>query len=433
MKIQIHRHSEVELTSQGRVRRRDFLRGISSVSITAGALNWSDLLTVEAAELKKRSMACILLWMKGGPSQFETFSPKEGHANGGETTAISTAVPGIRISEYLPETARAMREICIIRSMTSKEGSHPRASFLMHTGYVPTASVRHPTWGSVVTHEIADSENDLPGFVRIGKAGRGTTGSGFLGVRYDPFVMQQASRTPENTDVLDGTARFQRRLRLMNNLGRKGGTAGIRAVASDHKELYQRATQLVLSPKMEAFDISREADHVRDSYGPSEFGNGCLLARRLIESGVTFVEVTHGNWDTHQDNFERSRQLCNEMDRPYAQLLRDLKSRGLLEKTLVIWMGEFGRTPRINARGGRDHYPKAFNVALAGARVAGGQVIGATDSNGRDVAERPVSVSDLFRTFCHALTIDPENENMSPIGRPIKIVEEGHTVDEVFS
>lgn len=430
--IQIHQQSDVELTASGGVRRRDFLRGISAAGMAGGALNWSDLMSVEASELRKRSMACILLWMKGGPSQFETFSPKTNREIGGETGAISTAVPGIQISAYLPETARAMQDICILRSMTSKEGSHPRASFLMHTGYVPTASVRYPTWGSIVTHEIADTGSDLPSFVRIGNAARNAPGAGFFGVRFDPFVMRSASRTPDNTEVIAGSEKFQRRLRLMNELGRKGTVAGLRAVADDHRELYQRAARLVLSPKMEAFEIDQEADRVREAYGRSKFGNGCLLARRLIESGVTFVEVTHGDWDTHQDNFDRSRKLCGEMDRPYAQLLRDLKDRGLLERTLVIWMGEFGRTPKINARGGRGHYPRAFNVTLAGAGVTGGQVIGATDAGGREVVKRPVSVPDLFRTFCQALRIDPDNENMSPIGRPIKIVEGGRTVDEVF-
>ena len=168
------------------------------------------------------------------------------------------------------------------------------------------------------------------------------------------------------------------------------------------------------------------------AYGESSFGQGCLLARRLGEAGVTFVEIELGNWDTHQDNFARTRELCQQMDRSYAQLLEDLKQRGMLERTLVIWMGEFGRTPRINPRAGRDHYPKAFSLALAGAGVQGGQVIGRTDAGGVEVTERPIGVSDLFQTFCQALKIDADHENMSPIGRPIKVVEGGTPVLEVF-
>ncbi len=192
------------------------------------------------------------------------------------------------------------------------------------------------------------------------------------------------------------------------------------------------ASKMVLSPKMETFDISREPAKVREAYGSSEFGAGCLLARRLIESGVTFVEVGAGNWDTHLDNFSRSKELCEQVDQPYAQLLRDLQQRGILEKTLVIWMGEFGRTPRINPRGGRDHYPRAFSVALAGGGVNGGQVIGNTDAGGENVTDRPVGVADLFQTFCHSLQIDADHENMSSIGRPIKIVDGGEVVNEVF-
>jgi uncharacterized protein (DUF1501 family) len=171
---------------------------------------------------------------------------------------------------------------------------------------------------------------------------------------------------------------------------------------------------------------------MRDAYGETPFAAGCLMARRLVEAGVTFVEVTLGNWDTHQDNFERSKTLCDQLDGPYAQLLRDLKQRGLLNDTLVVCMGEFGRTPRINARAGRDHYPRAFSVALAGGGVRGGQVIGAVDKSGAEVTERPVTVPDLFQTLCHALGVDPEHENHTSLGRPIKIVDGGSVVDEVL-
>lgn len=190
---------------------------------------------------------------------------------------------------------------------------------------------------------------------------------------------------------------------------------------------------MVLSPKMEAFDLSKESDKMRAAYGPTEFGNGCLLARRLVETGVPCVEVGLGNWDTHDGNFDRCRELSAQMDGPAAQLITDLKQRGMLDKTLVIWMGEFGRTPRINPRGGRDHYPRAFSVALAGGGIRGGQVIGSTDAGGSDVRDRPVTVPDLFRSFCRSLKIDADKENMSSIGRPIKIVDGGEVVQEAFS
>ena len=172
---------------------------------------------------------------------------------------------------------------------------------------------------------------------------------------------------------------------------------------------------------------------MRAAYGESQFAAGCLMARRLVEAGVTFVEVSAGNWDTHNDNWPRTTELKGQIDQPFAQLIRDLKQRGLLDTTLVVWMGEFGRTPRINPRGGRDHYPKAFNVAMAGGGVRGGRVIGSTDESGADVNDRPVGVTDLFQTFCRSLKIDAALENMSPIGRPIKIVDGGAAVEELFT
>ncbi|MEM1304790.1 MAG: DUF1501 domain-containing protein, partial [Planctomycetota bacterium] len=204
-------------------------------------------------------------------------------------------------------------------------------------------------------------------------------------------------------------------------------------VVADHRKLVEASSEMILSPKMDTFDIGREPQSVRDRYGAGKFADGCLLARRLIEAGVTFVEVALNGWDTHQDNFAKTKDLCGQLDQPMAALIRDLRSRGMLDDTLVIWMGEFGRTPRINARTGRDHYPKAFNVALAGGGIRGGQVIGATDPSGAKVTERPVTPKDLYQTIYTALGIDPEHENESLIGRPIKLVDEGSPVAEVLA
>ncbi|MCH2123193.1 MAG: DUF1501 domain-containing protein [Pirellulaceae bacterium] len=432
MNASLHRQSNVTVNRQGRVVRRDFLRAIPLAGLAAGTLNWSDAMTVGAEDLRQQGTACILLWMQGGPSQFETFSPKPNHENGGETRAIPTSVSGIHIAENLPEIATKMDDLCLIRSMNSREGSHPRASYLMHTGYLPTASVKYPSIGSHVAHQIGDVDAELPSFVRIGRA-RGGSNGGFLGVGYDPFVMAQAGRMPENTTLTTTEDRHERRVHLMDRLETSYRTKEGQAEVREHHELYQKASRLVLSPNMNSFDINQEPIEVREMYGQTSFGQGCLLARRLVETGVTFVEVALGNWDTHQDNFERSAQLCEQLDRGYAGLIQDLKDRGMLDKTLVVWMGEFGRTPRINPRGGRDHFPRAFNVALAGGGVRGGQVIGETDAAGESVTARNVQVTDLFRTIFHGLNIDPDHENMSGIGRPIKIVDGGETVQEVFS
>jgi hypothetical protein len=417
--------------SRGGLKRRDFLKALPIAGLAAGALSWNDQITAAADELRKNDMACILLWMQGGPSQFETFSPKPGHANGGETKATSTAVSGIEIGEHLPNVAKQMQDICLIRSMTSKEGSHPRASYLMHTGYLPTATVKYPTLGSIVAKELGDAASELPSFVRIG--GRFNDSAGLLGVDYDPFLMNTAGRLPDNTALPVSQSRFERRLGLLGRLEADYGTANSKQAAEDHAKLYAQTARMITSPKMSAFDLETEPQAVRQAYGSGAFGKGCLLARRLVETGVTFVEVGLGNWDTHIDNADKTKDLCGQLDQPFAALLADLKERGRLDKTLVLWMGEFGRTPRINPRSGRDHYPRAFNVALAGGGVKGGQVIGATSAGGDEVTDRPVSVNDLLRTVCAALHINADKENMSNIGRPIKIVDGGSIVKEVLS
>ncbi|MGE0607113.1 MAG: DUF1501 domain-containing protein [Pirellulales bacterium] len=430
--MNLHHCAEVAVGRQGQVQRRDFLRGVSAAALAAGTLSWTDVVTFSAEDLRRRGKACILLWMQGAPSQFETFNPKPGHANGGETKSIATSVPGIEIAESLPNIARGMEDMAIIRSMTSKEGNHQRATFLLHTGYFPTASVKHPTLGALVASELGDPQSELPSFVRIGNNFRNTGGGGLLGVDYDAFQLQNADTLPTNTTTATTPDRFRRRLGLLDRLESQYAAQEGKQEVADHKKLYSKTARMILSPRMEAFDIARESDSTRDAYGRKPFGTSCLLARRLIESGVTFVEVSLGNWDTHDSNFDRCKSLCGQIDQPVAALVQDLKDRGMLDDTLIVWMGEFGRTPRINPRAGRDHYPKAFNAMLAGGGIRGGQVVGSTDAGGTDVSDRPVSVQDLLQTVCKSLAINPAKENMSSIGRPIKIVDGGQPVQELF-
>jgi uncharacterized protein (DUF1501 family) len=427
----IHLQSNVSIR-RGQVRRRDFLRAIPAAAVAAGAVGWQDAIIASADELRKSGKACILLYMQGGPSQLETFDPKPGHANGGQTRAMATSVPGIEIADNLPETAKVMEHLCLIRSMTSREGAHPRATYLMHTGYLPTATVKYPTLGSIVASELGDKASELPSFVRIGGRGLGGDGAGLLGVDHDPLNMQSASRPPDNTTLTTSDARYQRRLGLLSRLEADYANQGGKQEVADHQKIYAQAAKMITSPKMAAFSIDKEPAKVREAYGSGQFGQGCLLARRLIESGVTFVEVGLGNWDTHQDNFERSKTLCGQLDQPLAALINDLKDRSMLESTLIMWTGEFGRTPRINPNTGRDHYPRAFSAFLAGGGVKGGQVIGGTSAGGDTPTGRTVSVNDLLRTVCTSLNINPDKENMSGIGRPIKIVDGGEVVKEVF-
>jgi len=432
MLLPLLHHAQAAIRPDGGVTRRDFIKGLSAAGLATGTLNFRDAMSLEAAELRKRGMACIVLWMGGGPSQFETFSPLEGHANGGETKAIATSVPGIRIAAQFPELAKTARDIAIIRSMTSKEGNHNRASYLLHSGYLPTPTVKYPSLGAICAHEIADKACELPSYVRIGRTGFVDGGGGFLGVEYDPFVLARGDRVPENSTPLTPVERFRSRQALLARMEAGYAAGGGAAQVADHQKLYQSATRMMLSKQMAAFDLTKESSAIRTAYGEGPFASGCLLARRLVEQGVTFVEVTLGGWDTHADNFTKTKELAGQLDRPMAQLIADLKQRGLLERTLVVWLGEFGRTPKINPRAGRDHYPQAFNVVLSGGGMRGGQVIGRVTRDGMKVDDRPVTVPDLFRTICRSLKIDADREQMTPIGRPIKIVDGGSVVQELF-
>ncbi len=409
--------------------RRAFLRIMPPAVLGSGLLGWSDSLAIAAAQNRKSHRACILLWMAGGPSPYETLSPLEGHAHGGGTRSIATSVPGIRIAENLPHIASRMDDFALIRSLTSKEGNHNRASFLLHTGYLPTPTVKYPAFGAVAAQQLSGEVNALPAYVQIG-GGRLRAGGGLLGSQFDPFIHRTPSKPPGNTEPTTDIDRYRRRLALRTKLQQDQNLSS--DVQAPHQSTYNKASRMILSPEMQAFDLTREPEHVRAAYGTSDFGSGCLLARRLIESGVTFVEVNCRGWDTHQDNFAKTRQLSEQVDKPTAALVDDLKQRGLLDSTLVVWMGEFGRTPKINARGGRDHYPRVFSAAVAGGGIRGGQTIGNVSDDGMDVADRPVSIPDLFQTFCRVLKVDPESESISSLGRPIKVVETGKSIDELF-
>jgi hypothetical protein len=313
--------------------------------------------------------------------------------------------------------------------MTSKEGNHGRATYLLHTSYPPPGGIVHPGFGSIVASEIGKADFDLPQFVSIQGE---SVGPSFLGVQYAPFVVNDPNRAPDHLASPVAADRLNRRLGLLRELEQPFAKSGAADQVRDHQALYEQTSHLVLSPRVRAFDLAAESEKVRAAYGRSSFGQGCLMARRLIETGVTFVEVQSTGWDTHGNELKSLQGLIPPVDQGMAALIADLKLRGLLERTLVIWMGEFGRTPRINLTAGRDHFPRAFNMAMAGCGVKGGRVIGATDKLGTEVADRPVTVSDLFCTFCQALGINPRKENQSNVGRPVKIVEEGSAVQEVF-
>ncbi len=404
--------------------RRRALELVSGTALAAGTAGFRELMADQAEQLRRKGRAMILLWMRGGPSQFETLDPKPGTDNGGPTEAIQTSVPGIRIADNFPQLAGVMDDVAIIRSMTNKEGSHPRATYQMHTGYLPAGSVKHPSLGSCVTQQLGDPESELPSFVSIGN----TLGSGFLGMDYEPFVVGKPGQLPANVGLPTSRNRFERRRGLLQQLETQFADAGAQKLVEAHQSIYGRSARLVLSPEVKAFDTADESTSLRSRYGDDNFGRGCLLARRLVERGVTFVEVRSGNWDTHQNNFEQCASNAGVVDPATATLIADLKDRDMLDRTLVVWMGEFGRTPRINGRNGRDHYPRVFSAAMAGGGIKGGQVYGASNAKGTAVEYSPVTVQDLFRTICSSLKVDANHENISPLGRPLKVVDGGQVI-----
>lgn len=412
---------------RGFVRRR-FLASAAGIMAASSLTPLQSLMAEQAETLRKQGKSMILLWMPGGPSQFETLDPKPRHENGGPTEAIATSVSGIKIADNFPKVAQQMKDIAIVRSMTNKEGSHPRASYQLHTGYVPAGSVKHPSFGSSVVQQIGNLTGELPSFVSVGA----TQGAGFLGMEYEPFVVSQPGQLPDNVALQVSNDRFQQRSDLMKKLNAEFATTGSKLLADNHEALYGKTSHLVLTPEIQTFDISSEPQGLRDQYGDSNFGRGCLLARRLVERGVSFVEVRGGNWDTHQNNFEDCAKNASEVDPATAALISDLRDRGMLENTLVVWMGEFGRTPKINPREGRDHYPRVFSMMMAGGGIRGGQVYGSSTPDGTEVASDPVTVPDLLRTISKTIGINADHEHMSPQGRPLKVVDGGKEIAQLL-
>jgi uncharacterized protein (DUF1501 family) len=406
--------------------RRDALK-LAAAGVTGFCMSgWMNVLAARAAQSNVKHKSCILLWMAGGPSHKDTFDLKPGTKDAGEFKEIETAVAGIKVSEHFPQFAKLMKDAAIIRGMSTGEGAHGRASYNMHTGYREgQGGVVYPSIGSLVSKELSDPEAAMPSFVSVGNR---SYGAGFLGARHHPLVVADPKRGVENLRPLVSDGAFDQRVDLLQEMESAFKRDYDAVAAGAHRTTYQRAVSLMKSKEAKAFDLTQESAAVRKAYGENRFGEGCLLARRLVEVGVSFVEVTLGGWDTHQNNWDRVKSLSQQADPAMSSLIKDLKDRGMLDSTLVIWMGEFGRTPRINTRGakpGRDHYPRAWNTVLAGGGVKGGQVIGKTDKEGATVVERRVNTLDYLATVCTALGIKYDKINTTPGNRPVRIVDKG--------
>ena len=443
--------------------RRDLLRLSAAGVMGASYSGWLESLAAAGAKDPQRRGSCILLWMNGGPSQIDTFDPKPGHPNGGIFKPIDTSAPGIQVCEHLPELAKQMHHLALIRSMTTQEGDHSRGTFHMRTGYLPQGPLQYPTLGSLISKELGSEKTELPNFVSIAPYrtfSPAAYGPGFLGSRYAPLIVgETATPNPgqannndndeydfsvEDLKAADGIdePKLAERLGLLRTVQRRFIERRPGAAAVSHQVAYRRAIRLMHSEAARAFEIEEETDAVRDAYGRTPFGQGCLLARRLVEQGVPFIEVSLSGvdggaalgWDTHADNFDSVRDLCGVLDPAWATLIKELQDRGLLETTQIVWMGEFGRTPKINENGGRDHYPQAWSTVLAGGGIKGGQVVGKTSADGMTVEERPVKTPDFLGTVCKGLGIDPTNQNLSNVGRPVRLVDpEAKPIEEILA
>jgi Protein of unknown function (DUF1501) len=454
------------MTRKPTLSRRDWFRVASAGAVGVSVSGWFAALARDAAKNPQRRRACIHLWMDGGPSQLETFDVKPGHENGGPSKETKTKVPGIQISEHLPKIAQHMDRMAIIRSMSTREADHGRGTYLMHTGHVPGTPVSYPPMGALFAKELEAPGSELPPFVSIAPQRANSPPayeSGYLDPRYAPLILADGAQTEIAGSRYSVPDPGYDRLLKVQNHERPAGVSADRAAARvqlleetdadfvrerparavlSHQAAYRRAVTLMTSAAASAFDLEQEPAALRDRYGRNLFGQGCLLARRLVERGVPFVEVTLSGavvsgapgWDTHLDNFEAVKKLSAVLDPAWAILMADLQDKGLLDTTLIVWAGEFGRTPRINSRNGRDHWARSWSTVLAGGGIKGGRVVGKTSADGTEVTERPVDGQDFVATIGKALGIDITRQNDSNVGRPIRITEpSAKPIKEVLS
>jgi len=429
----------------GGITRRDLIK--------VGSIPWLGLGLTEFLALKaaaqapqsptskgtQKEMSVILLWMAGGPSHIDTWDPKPNAPAEvrGSFEAIKTNVPGMLVSEHLPKMAKIADKYSILRSVSHGDGAHERAQHYMQTGYLPIPTMEFPAYGAVVAKERG-MMNNLPSYVTLlGRDGEGY-GPGFLGASFNPFFAGDPSQgnykvpdLPLPTGV--NQKRLDRRRALLTTLDTLSrNNDSVKSMDTFFDNAYKLVTS---KDSQKAFDMSVETERTKDSYGRNSFGQACLMARRLVSSGVRFVTVTQGGWDTHENNFGSLRNsLLPTIDQGMSGLITDLSERGMLDSTLVIWMGEFGRTPMINMNRnpGRDHWPNALSVVMAGGGTKGGQVIGETDDRGMGPKERPIHVEDLAATMYHSLGIDPEKTYLTNTGRPVRLSNDGKVIRELF-
>jgi hypothetical protein len=408
--------------AQSHLSRRAFIKGAAVTGTGLVLPNWGGLAHARsaAAEATRNKKRCILLWMNGGASQIDTFDMKPGRPTAGPFRPIQSKVTGLQVCEYLPKMAQVADKLAVIRSMKTQSPDHPDGIYHMHTCYKMSERTPHPELGAVIAKYNGNPDADLPSFVRMGSTGN--AGSGYLGPKYDPFHIGRAGTLPYFTSSYLSPEADAKRADLFRAVEDEFAADHKATPFDAHRTGKERAWRLLKAKG--AFDISKDWAKAKDRYGDSEIGRGCFMAKKLVEAGIPFVEVGQENYDSHADNFVVHKANMQCLDPAWSALLTDLAESGQLENTLVVWMGEVGRTPGINNRAGRDHFISAWTVVLSGGGVKGGVVYGASDADGRTVKDKPVSEGDLFATIYAALGINPRAKHFHGT-RPVWLTPEG--------
>ena len=418
-------------TPDGMTRRHFMSHLAGSASVTAASMTMGGAIAASADEMRKNRKSAILLWMGGGPATIDIWDLKPGAPTGGPFQPISTTGEG-QICEHMPLMAKQMEHMAIVRSMSTREADHNRGRYYMHTGFVPNPNIEHPGYGSVLAHELIEQrpELEIPPFVSIGGA---TTGPGFLGMAWSPFTVSSNGRVRNLAGTKDDN-RLQSRMAALQTIESNFVKQTRDLPAQEHAKVLDKTFKLMTSSQMEAFRVEKEPDQVKERYGTNNFGQGCLLARRLVEAGVPFVEVDLGGWDNHQNiHATLADQKLPQLDKAFSALVEDLVARGMWEDTVVMWMGEFGRTPRINQNAGRDHFARAWSCVVGGGEFTGGKVVGQTNFDGTAVDSEPYSSEDLMTSVCKSLSISTDKTFTSKNGRPMKIAGGGKVIDGLFA
>jgi len=423
------------------LKRRRFISLAAKSFLGVSILPWAQSNQLNAAGLglnrplnhAPKAKNVIYLYMSGGMTHMDTFDPKPGTETGGPTQSIKTNADGVQLAENLPLLANHADKIAVIRGMTSTKGAHQQGNYFMHTSYAQRSTIVHPSMGAWMTRLDGRFNPTLPGAVVVSGGSRHPL-SGFLSTTHQPLAIGNPNEGLKNIRRLWGMTeeKFEKGLRLSQKLDNTFTQKYDLGKVNAYSDMYDDAVRLMKSKDLKAFDLKEESQSTRESYGSDNFGQGVLLARRLVERQVRFVEVQLGGWDTHQNNFTRVPERCSILDQALSALLDDLSKRGLLEETLVVLATEFGRTPNINVNEGRDHYPKAFSCMLAGGGIRGGQVWGATDEEGREVIENKVEIPDFNATIAYTLGLPLDEIVFSPTRRPFTLSDKGNPITRLM-